>query len=229
MSQVRKSDIQDISNKIRNTDQYGPDPSSEESSIKQLLKDNMFINQMITVRQSHQSKAIAAFRHTNALDNLRGLLTREYTYETDIYKINKHMANLITDMGFVLADSDLPQTDNVKQTKFHRLIKQTPDHLIVVTYEIRKRLICPPNPQDNPEYIRSTTEKSFGYFMKKHGFVPPNLMGKDFDDDAVLKEEMEARSSKDLEKAFDDTDDKTNFEIAIVNRANQALCIDAMV
>ena len=65
--------------------------------------------------------------------------------------------------------------------------------------------------------------------MKKHGFVPPNLMGKDFDDEEVLKEEMDARSSKDLEKAFDDTDDKTNFEIAIVNKANQALCIDAMV
>ena len=100
----------------------------------------------MTVHQTQQSKAIAAFRHTNALDNLRGLLTREYTYETDIYKINKHMANLVTDMGFVLADSDLSQSDSVKQTKYHRLIKQTPDHLIVVTYEIRKRLICPPNP-----------------------------------------------------------------------------------
>ena len=43
MSQVRKSDIQDTNNKVTNMDQYGPDPSSEELSIKKVLKDNKLI------------------------------------------------------------------------------------------------------------------------------------------------------------------------------------------
>jgi hypothetical protein len=52
-------------------------------------------------------RALAEFRQTNALANLKGLLTREYTYEQDIYTVNKHMANLLSDMGFLIADNEL--------------------------------------------------------------------------------------------------------------------------
>ena len=83
------------------------------------------------------------------------LLEREYAWEKEQYKVDKRIANLLCDMGFVIADQDKDKS------KFHRLIKQTEKHLVIVTYELRPRLICPPNPMDDPEEMKKFQEKSF--------------------------------------------------------------------
>jgi histidinol phosphatase-like enzyme len=89
------------------------------------------------------------------------------------------MVNLLCDMDFVLADSDLSNDDSANSTKFHRLVKQTETHLIIITYEIRKRLICPPKPEDDPGFMRKATDITFGSFLKKFGFLPPNMINKE--------------------------------------------------
>jgi hypothetical protein len=136
------------------------------------------------------------------------------------------MANLLSDMGFLLAESDNPLEI---PSKFHRLIKHTSSHLIVITYEIRRRLVCPPKAEEDPDFMRKTTEKTFGFFLKKHGFLPPDMMGREYDDELALREEVEKRSTKERDQAYDDTDDQTCFEIAIINQHNQSLVIDAKV
>ncbi len=77
--------------------------------------------------------------------------------------------------------------------------------------------------------MRKATDKTFGSFLKKFGFLPPNMMNKEEEDEEALREEIEERGTRDRDKAFDDTDDQTCFEITIVNKHNQALCIDAKV
>ena len=81
-------------------------------------------------------------------------------------------------MDFIVQDNA-----DKTQTKFNRLVKRTDKHLVLITYELRKRLIVPPSPEDNPELISSLRPNTFGYFLKKHGLVPPNMMGTEFDDD----------------------------------------------
>ena len=53
------------------------------------------------------------------------------------YKLHKKIANLICDMGFILSES--PRDS--KLSNYHRLVKQTDKHLIVVTYNVRRRII----------------------------------------------------------------------------------------
>ena len=59
-------------------------------------------------REKVQRTQAKQFRTKVALENLKSLLTREFTFESEEYKLNKHMVNLLSDMGFVLADSDAP-------------------------------------------------------------------------------------------------------------------------
>ena len=77
---------------------------------------------------------------------LNAHLTREYKFELESFELDKRLANLICDMGFVI--QDMP-----KEAKMHRLIKKTANHLILVKYEIRDRIVDPPNPEDSPELI----------------------------------------------------------------------------
>jgi len=57
-------------------------------------------------------------------------------------------------MGFVVADQDSQRSQ--------RLLKQTDKHLIIVTYEVKKRLICPPEPSLDPTAAKKLQEQSFG-------------------------------------------------------------------
>ena len=117
--------------------------------------------------------------------------------------------------------------DNKDQSrsKCHRLVKRTPFHLILVTYEIKQRLVCPPEPEENPDMILSLQQNTFGHFLKKHGMVPPNMMGREFDEDEIMKEELEARRDK-RKAVMDHVDDRTNFEISIINKKDMCLTVD---
>lgn len=88
----------------------------------------------------------------------------------------------------------------------HRLVKRTNSNLIIVTYELRDRIISPPKPEDNPELITRLRPHTFGHFLKKHGLVPPNMLGLEFDEDELVKEEMEERKDP-YEGVMDHKDD----------------------
>ena len=51
------------------------------------------------------------------------------------------------------------------------------------------------------------------------------MMGPEFDEENAIQEEIEARKDP-YEGKVDAKDDKVSFEIAIINRRNEALCID---
>ena len=68
--------------------------------------------------------------------------------------------------------------------------------------------------------------ESFGDFLKKHGLVPPDMMG--YDEETTRKEYEEAMRDP-SESLRDDEDDETMFEIAMINRKNSALVTDCRV
>jgi len=49
--------------------------------------------------------------------------------------------------------------------------------------------------------------------------MPANMQGKEYDEETLVKEEIE-RNKNPLEEVYDDRDDEITFEIAIVNKRN---------
>ncbi len=146
---------------------------------------------------------------------MNSLLQREYASEVSEYKVHKQIANKLCDMGFLMSEN--PRDSGLNQ--YHRIVKQTDRHMIVVTYKVRRRLIETPRfARDDfkDEIKRERVEnESFGDFLKKHGLVPPDMMG--YDDEAMAKEHKEAM--RDPSEGYrDDEDDFTHFEIALINR-----------
>jgi hypothetical protein len=100
------------------------------------------------------------------------------------------------------------------------MVKTTPKHLIIVTYPLRKRLVCPPDPNSDQEnMLKKLKGHTFGDYLKKHGLMPANMQGKEYDEETLVKEEIE-RNKNPLEEVYDDRDDEITFEIAIVNKRN---------
>jgi hypothetical protein len=110
----------------------------------------------------------------------------------------------------------------------HRLVKRTDDHLVIITYETRERMVCPPDPAENPELLTRLRPHTFGHFLKKHGLVPPNMMGEEYDEDFIIREEIEERKDP-FKNVNDHEDDQTCFEISLVNKKNMALGVDCKV
>ena len=52
---------------------------------------------------------------------------------------------------------------------------------------------------------------SFGSFLKKHGLVPPEMQGKEFEEEEILKEEIESRHNPMLDVADDEDDVSIRF------------------
>ena len=61
-------------------------------------------------------------------------------------------------------------------------MKQTDQHLIVVTYETRRRLLIEPEQKPDFEMAKKLQEKSFGQFLRETGMAPPEMMGKEFEE-----------------------------------------------
>ncbi len=102
--------------------------------------------------------------------------------------------------------------------------------MIVVTYKIRRRIIRDPVDAQEEYGDDIKNEKieneGFGQFLKKHGLIPPDMLG--YDEDAIKKEYKEGMKDP-VEHLMDDEDDLTNFEIAIINKNNSALVSDCRV
>ena len=113
------------------------------------------------------------------------LFEREYAWEKQQYKVDKRIANLLCDMGFAIADQDRDKS------KFHRLVKQTDKHLVIVTYQLRPRLICPPDIRENPEELKKYQERSFSHFLREMGMATADMVGTEEEELQAMKDEME--------------------------------------
>lgn len=55
--------------------------------------------------------------------------------------------------------------------------------------------------------------------------VPPNMMGREFDDDYIMKEDIEEKRNP-IERVVDHEDDRTLFDITMVNKNDSAFNMD---
>lgn len=58
--------------------------------------------------------------------------------------------------------------------------------------------------------------------------VPPNMMGREFDDDYIMREDMEDKRNP-VEAVVDHEDDRTIFDITLVNKSDMALNMDCSI
>ena len=107
------------------------------------------------------------------------------------------------------------------------MVKRTPTHLVVVKFEVRNRIVEVPTPEEEPEMLTAMQQNSFGKFLQKHNMVPPHMMGPEFDEENMIREELEERRDRSKQVA-DHEDDKAYFEITLVNVRNSALTFDCV-
>jgi hypothetical protein len=62
--------------------------------------------------------------------------------------------------------------------------------------------------------------------LKRHGMIPPNMMGPEFDENKQYMEYLKGLRNPG-EDLLDDEDDECFFEIAIINKKNKALVIES--
>ena len=197
-------------------------------NVFSMLADDEVFEKMQRANKFMESEVRSTYtdyRDKANMINLKGLLQREYQYERDTYSVDKRILNLICDMGFAIHDQDLDGVQGVEvgATQYHRLVKRTPTHMIVVLYQIRKRIIASQgNLEDAADLAKRLNVNSFLGFMKKHGLVPPNTVGDERDHEESIKEQIEARRPK---EETDPEEDITPFSISIINKRNQALCL----
>ena len=58
--------------------------------------------------------------------------------------------------------------------------------------------------------------------------MPPDMMGKDYDESEIIREGIEARKDP-FEHKVDHKEDKTAFEIALINKRNAGLVLTCAV
>ena len=122
----------------------------EAPTIYSMLGDDEAWNQFNSRRAllADEYRKAADLKQRASFVSLKALLEREYLHEKELYSIDKRIANLMTDMGFAIADQSADsqgqgtgKVGDVTSTKFHRLVKRTDKHMIVVTYQLRSRLL----------------------------------------------------------------------------------------
>jgi len=72
-------------------------------------------------------------------------LQREFKLELEEYTLNKHVLNLICDMGYAINERD-HKSAGIRGSKTSSLVKQTHKHVIVVNYDYRRRIM--PGPEE---------------------------------------------------------------------------------
>jgi hypothetical protein len=58
--------------------------------------------------------------------------------------------------------------------------------------------------------------------------VPPNMMGREYDDDYIMKEDIEERRNP-IESVADHEEDQTIFDLTMVNKSDMALNVDCSI
>ena len=68
----------------------------------------------------------------------------------------------------------------------------------------------------------------FSKWLRRNNMLPPDFDLPEFDEENIRKEYDEANANK-VEEISDHQDDKTNFEICVINKDNKGLIINAGV
>jgi hypothetical protein len=68
----------------------------------------------------------------------------------------------------------------------------------------------------------------FSKWLRRHNLLPPDFNLPEYDEENIRKEYDEALSDK-VSTISDHADDKTNFEICVINKRNEGLIINAGV
>jgi len=112
---------------------------------------------------------------------------REFEGELEEYTINKHIINLLSNMGFIIKEHE--STNGMRGGKRTSLVKQTHKHLLMVNFDYRRRIILSPKEvqdkmvREDPDLLRQMQPDSFGTFLRKNGLVPPDFNLPENDED----------------------------------------------
>ena len=114
------------------------------------------------------------------------------------------------------------------------MVKQTHKHVIIINYDYRRRIVPGPEAASkkvadrDPEILRRLQPEAFSSWLRKNNLLPPDFDLPEFDEANIMKEYEEANSNP-LEKIADHEEDRTTFEICLINKANSGLIISATV
>jgi hypothetical protein len=65
---------------------------------------------------------------------------------------------------------------------------------------------------------------SFSEFLRKNGLLPPDFNLPEYDEESIRRDYEKANSNP-LKDFADDEDDRTNFEICLINKENKGLFV----
>jgi len=97
--------------------------------------------------------------------------------------------------------------------------------LIIINYDYRRRITITPEDlknklrEENPEEMRKLEPKSFSTWLRDNNLLPPDMDLPEYDEDVIRKEHEDAESDV-VSKIYDHKDDRTQFEICIINKRN---------
>jgi hypothetical protein len=165
-----------------------------------------------------------------AIEVLKNSLQREFEYESSNYKINKHILNLISDMGFVISDFGPGQSVGLGKARGQRLVKKSINQMIVINFDYRRRILIGPEDMKNklreesPEIYKQLRPPPFSEWLKKNNLLAPDFDLPEYDEEEVEKEYIDANKNP-MEKISDHKDDVSTFEICVINKRNEGIFI----
>jgi len=110
------------------------------------------------------------------------------------------------------------------------LVKRTPKHLISVSFDYRRRIMKSKEDMrsklrdENPEILKKLEPQAFSSWLKNNGMMPPDFDLPEYDEETIRREYEQANSDP-LKKYVDDEDDRTRFDISIINKQNEGLLV----
>jgi len=77
---------------------------------------------------------------------------------------------------------------------------------------------------ENPEILKKLEPQAFSSWLKNNGMMPPDFDLPEYDEETIRREYEQANSDP-LKKYVDDEDDRTRFDISIINKQNEGLLV----
>ena len=114
------------------------------------------------------------------------------------------------------------------------MFKKTSKHIILVNFTYRRRIVEGPRDMrdelvdEDPELVKSMEPEPFSTILRKVGLLPPDFDLPEYEEENLRREYDDAQKDPNV-KFTDHKDDKTTFEICIINKRNEALIIDCNV
>ena len=131
-------------------------------------------------------------------------------------------------MGYIIKDNG---PSAILGSKRQSLIKKTPSHLILINFDYRRRILTTPQDlrdQTDPEERRKLEPEPFSKWLRRHDLLPPDFATPEYDEENIMKDYDEVMRDR-VSEIYDHEDDKTGFEICVINKRNQGILINAHV